>query len=313
MFKTDAVDSVANRYVDKNVGMGTPGTRLEEADRNIIQDELVKPVESSGQALDPTGVVRDQIARAMFIYGSAAQSLIDTGGAGAYVVDHVSANFVVPTAFAQIDGATAVFIPAVVNAGASTLDYMGLGAKTITDGAGSALTGGEMAGYVMLQYNLTSDRWEVVFAKFDDVVHGNRGGGSLHALAVAGVSAGFMSAADKTKLDGLGTGKFKSAAFTLTANIIQTFAHGLAATPSKAYLAARCKTAEKGYAINDWAFDLLLANVDSGPVNVRANSANVYFASGDSALWVIDQLASIAADWVPITPANWDLHLFVEV
>lgn len=31
--------------------------------------------------------------------------------------------------------------------------------------------------------------------------HGERGGGSLHAVAVAGDSAGFMSAADKTKLD----------------------------------------------------------------------------------------------------------------
>lgn len=167
MFETAAVDSVANRYVDKDVGGGTPGTRLEEADRNIIQDELVEPVESSGQALDPTGAIRDQLARATFIYGAAAQSVLDTGGAGAYVVDHVSAAFVVPTAFAQLDGVIAVFIAAVVNPGAATLDYMGLGAKPITDSAGAALTGGEMSGYVMLQYNITSDRWEVVFAKVD--------------------------------------------------------------------------------------------------------------------------------------------------
>lgn len=33
--------------------------------------------------------------------------------------------------------------------------------------------------------------------------HGDRGGGSLHALAVAGGAAGFMSGADKAKLDAL--------------------------------------------------------------------------------------------------------------
>ena len=36
--------------------------------------------------------------------------------------------------------------------------------------------------------------------------HGNRGGGSLHAVVVAAGAAGFMSGADKTKLDGIATG-----------------------------------------------------------------------------------------------------------
>lgn len=39
-----------------------------------------------------------------------------------------------------------------------------------------------------------------------DTQHGSRGGGTLHAAVVAGVSAGFMSAADKTKLDGVVAG-----------------------------------------------------------------------------------------------------------
>jgi hypothetical protein len=38
--------------------------------------------------------------------------------------------------------------------------------------------------------------------RVDDTAHGNRGGGSLHALATTAV-AGFLSAADKTKLDGV--------------------------------------------------------------------------------------------------------------
>lgn len=42
-------------------------------------------------------------------------------------------------------------------------------------------------------------------ARFNDTAHGNRAGGTLHAAATTG-TAGFMSAADKTKLDGVATG-----------------------------------------------------------------------------------------------------------
>ena len=42
-------------------------------------------------------------------------------------------------------------------------------------------------------------------ARFDDSSHGNRAGGALHAVATTG-TAGFMSAADKTKLDGVAAG-----------------------------------------------------------------------------------------------------------
>ncbi|MFN4202537.1 MAG: DUF2793 domain-containing protein [Tabrizicola sp.] len=42
-------------------------------------------------------------------------------------------------------------------------------------------------------------------ARFDDTAHGNRAGGALHAAATPSVN-GFMSAADKTKLDGIAAG-----------------------------------------------------------------------------------------------------------
>lgn len=42
-------------------------------------------------------------------------------------------------------------------------------------------------------------------ASFNDTTHGNRAGGTLHSAATTSV-AGFMSAADKTKLDGVATG-----------------------------------------------------------------------------------------------------------
>jgi hypothetical protein len=43
-------------------------------------------------------------------------------------------------------------------------------------------------------------------ARFDDTAHGSRAGGTLHAVAVAAGAAGFMSGADKTKLDGIAAG-----------------------------------------------------------------------------------------------------------
>jgi len=43
-------------------------------------------------------------------------------------------------------------------------------------------------------------------AGFDDTSHGARAGGTLHANAVAAGAAGFMTGADKTKLDGVATG-----------------------------------------------------------------------------------------------------------
>lgn len=43
-------------------------------------------------------------------------------------------------------------------------------------------------------------------ARFDDTAHGARAGGTLHAIAVAAGAAGFMTGADKTKLDGIAAG-----------------------------------------------------------------------------------------------------------
>jgi hypothetical protein len=87
-------------------------------------------------------------------------------------------------------------------------------------------------------------------ARFDDTAHGTRAGGSLHAVAT-GAAAGFMAAADKTKLDaitgtntgdqtitltgdvtGSGTGSF---AATITANAVDnTKAADMAANTIKA-------------------------------------------------------------------------------
>lgn len=63
--------------------------------------------------------------------------------------------------------------------------------------------------------------------------HGSRGGGTLHAVAVAGGDAGFLSGADKTKLDALGTlltSKTHVAAYQTAAQSMPTGAGGAIAT-----------------------------------------------------------------------------------
>jgi hypothetical protein len=80
--------------------------------------------------------------------------------------------------------------------------------RTVT--AGTGLTGGgSLSSDVTLNVTAHADGSIVVAADSiqvgvlaSDSQHGNRGGGGLHASATTSV-AGFMSAADKTKLDGL--------------------------------------------------------------------------------------------------------------
>lgn len=64
-----------------------------------------------------------------------------------------------------------------------------------------------------------------------DTQHGNRSGGSLHAAAVAGVSAGFMSSADKTKLDAISAQEATAVAATSTGSAADILIAGMTLTP----------------------------------------------------------------------------------
>lgn len=75
--------------------------------------------------------------------------------------------------------------------------------------AGAGLTGGgdlsadRTFNVVAGDGSITVNANDITVGTINDTQHGNRGGGSLHAAATTSV-AGFMSAADKLKLDGLG-------------------------------------------------------------------------------------------------------------
>lgn len=91
-----------------------------------------------------------------------------------------------------------------------TLDATLTDERVLVAGAGLALTDGGAGGNATLDVGANADGSIVVNANdvqvgvlATDAQHGTRGGGTLHAVAVAGVSNGFISAADQTKLDNI--------------------------------------------------------------------------------------------------------------
>ena len=82
--------------------------------------------------------------------------------------------------------------------------------RVLVGGAGLTLTDGGAGGNATLDVGANADGSIVVNADdiqvgvlATDAQHGNRGGGALHALAVASGAAGFISGADQQKLDDL--------------------------------------------------------------------------------------------------------------
>lgn len=107
--------------------------------------------------------------------------------------------------------------------------------------------------------------------------------------------------------------RFKSAAFTWVANTVFTYAHGLGVVPFKVFLVGKCISAEYGYAVGEYVYDLTFLDQDRiGSVSVGAGDTNVHFASGDSILAIIERVSSSSANIVQITPAKWEFYLYAE-
>jgi hypothetical protein len=133
------------------------------------QKEIKNAVSPTGQTLAPadgTAEKFNQLAQALFINATGAQTFQDSGAADAYVVTPVtgSGGLVVPDDYDNMNGAMISFIPSNANTGASTLDLGQtggslLGTKKILSLAGAALTGGELGTthYHEFRYDTAAD------------------------------------------------------------------------------------------------------------------------------------------------------------
>lgn len=150
-----------------------------------------------------------------------------------------------------------------------------------------------------------------------DGQHGNRGGGGLHANAIAGGAAGFMSGADKTALDGLTTGAAKAVRDnSFPANtkrvILQRDADG--ATYSETVFHSAASTPSTG--------DNTAAGYPDGSFWFDTSSAALWFKvmeAGGMASWrrcasraFRQNLADATAN-IDITSMSWDATVFKGV
>ncbi len=120
-------------------------------------------------------------------------------------------------------------------------------------------------------------------ARFDDTAHGARAGGTLHAAA-SGVAAGFMSAADKTKLDAITGTNTGDQTITLTGDVTGSGTGSFATT-----IAADAVGNDK------------LANMAFGTIKARvtAGSGNPENASGTEVTALLDTFTTALKGLVP--------------
>lgn len=140
-------------------------TRFGSGEFNSIATELENAVSTSDQSLAPadgTGEVSDQLAKSLAIYGAGGASYhVDTGAVNAYVLSPVSPKESPPAYF---DGFIVIFSPTTDNSTASTVNVGSLGIKSITLPNGNALSGGELSGICAIKFNLSDDRFELMFS-----------------------------------------------------------------------------------------------------------------------------------------------------
>lgn len=162
MFKTTALGSVGNAFVNKN---GGDGTLVDAVDGNIHQDEIVNTVESGGRTLDPSGSDRSQLAEAMAVIAGGSGYQGATGGPVAYILTPKDVGMVYP---AEIDGMDGVIVTAnfssIPNTGAGTMDWNGTGAVPILKTIGIPLAGGELDGWCYLFYSTALGAWYFMYS-----------------------------------------------------------------------------------------------------------------------------------------------------
>lgn len=162
---TDKVDNTA----------GAIG-RLPAVEYNDHKNELQNAVSKAGQTL-AEGKTPEQLARSMFIYAIAAESVVDSGGsANSIILSPLTGSngLVAPDEYAQMEGATLCFTKAVANTSSTVTINFGqngveLGAKNLFKIDGSTLDVGEVQGSIKVRFDLPGDRWLLIPASYDSL------------------------------------------------------------------------------------------------------------------------------------------------
>ena len=169
------------------------------------------------------------------------------------------------------DGATANATDAALRDRAT---HTGTQAATTITGLASVATSGSAADLVA---------GTLPAARFDDTAHGSRSGGALHAAATT-AAAGFMSAADKTKLDAISGTNTGDQTITLTGDVTGAGTGSFAAS-----IATGAVTNAK------------LAQIDSGHFKGRATAGSgaVEDLTGAQATALLDVFGAAAKGLAP--------------
>lgn len=271
-------------------------TRFGSGEFNSIAVELENAVSTSDQSLaaaDGTGEVSTQLAMALAIYGAGGAFYhADSGAVNAYVLTPISPKESPPAYF---DGFTVIFEPGTPNTTASTVNVNSLGVKDITYSDGNALAGGELSGSCGIKYNLSDDRFELLFSS-----------GSLAAI-------GPVYVVDSTQTD---QGATSANADTYTLYDIATLVG--TSKSATAYFPHNPVAGNQTNYVFDTSLDLssypaLVLKIDNGSRLTRTTGdelltlySNLNLAIGnDQHITSVDILRFSSSEWPTVNPSWW--------
>jgi hypothetical protein len=136
---------------------------------------------------------------------------------------------------ANADSGWALITPDPIVLGTPALTFTQVtGAGQLTAGAGLTKTGNtiDVVAHADGSIVVAADSVQVGILA-TDAQHGTRGGGTTHAAVIAGGASGFITGADKTRLDGMATGAAAVASTTPVAADVTAAAPGVATTAAR--------------------------------------------------------------------------------
>lgn len=143
-----------------NSTAGSTG-ELTAEEYNDHKNELQGAVESSGQTLS-ISLTPDQLSRALFIYGTGAASLVDSGSGDTISLEPLTgaSGLTVPDTYPVLNGSIFRFTKTTENTSTSvTANLSNLGAKSVVRPDGSVPSIGDVIGECFIYWDNANDQW----------------------------------------------------------------------------------------------------------------------------------------------------------